>query len=111
MKRLLQHSLIITILTFAAMMQAKAQVNLDALNSSYLQNFNTLASAGTANDSTTIPSGWIFKETGTNANLTYAASTGSSNAGNTYSLGVDADRAFGGLQSGSLIPFIGARFT
>src|SRR5688572_13628066 len=108
MKTHLRHQLIITILAITAFTQADAQVNLSALNSSYSENFNTLAATGTTNDSTTIPAGWKFQETGTNANLTYAAGTGSGNAGNTYSLGLDADRAFGGLLSGSLSPFIGA---
>jgi endonuclease/exonuclease/phosphatase family metal-dependent hydrolase len=88
----------------------KAQVNLNTLNGTYSQDFNSLASAGTANDVSTLPQGWTFLETGTNANTTYAAGTGSSNAGNTYSLGVDADRSLGGLRSGSLIPVLGASF-
>ena len=51
-------------------------------------------------------------ETGSNANTTYASGTGSSTTGNTYSFGASGstDRAFGGLQSGSLIPTIGACF-
>src|SRR5262249_36532885 len=49
----------------------------------------------------------------TNANTTYTAGTGSSTTGDTYSFGATSstDRAFGGLQSGSLIPTIGACFT
>jgi len=88
----------------------RAQVSLTALGSTYAQDFNMLASSGSTNDTTTLPGGWKFTETGTNANATYAASTGSSNTGNTYSLGTDSDRAFGGLQSGSLIPTIGVKF-
>jgi len=88
----------------------RAQVSLTALGSTYAQDFNTLASGGSTNDTTTLPVGWKFLETGTNANTTYAAGTGSSNAGNTYSLGTDSDRAFGGLQSGSLISTIGVKF-
>ncbi len=85
-----------------------AQVSLTALDVSNNQNFDSLASSGTTN--TVVPQGWMFLETGTNANNTYAAGTGSSNTGNTYSLGLDSDRAFGGLQSGSLVPTIGASF-
>lgn len=88
-----------------------AQVSVSTLNSAYTQDFNTLAATGTTNDISTLPVGWLFLETGSNANTTYAASTGSSNAGNTYSLGLDTDRALGGLQSGSLIPTLGASFT
>ncbi len=76
----------------------------------YTQNFNTLAKSGSASS---LPSGWLLLETGTNANATYTAGTGSSNSGDTYSFGVDAadDRAFGTVQSGSLISTIGVAFT
>jgi hypothetical protein len=88
-----------------------AQVNLPTLNTTYHQNFNTLASSGTTNDISTLPQGWTFLESGSNGNTTYAAGTGSSNAGNTYSFGLDAtDRAFGGLLSGSVTPTMGASF-
>ncbi|NUQ81989.1 MAG: T9SS type A sorting domain-containing protein [Bacteroidetes bacterium] len=85
-------------------------VNIAAVNSAVTQDFNTLATAGTTNS--TLPTGWLFSETGTSANTTYAASDGTSNGGNTYSLGTgtDTDRAFGGLQSGSVIPVVGGAF-
>ncbi len=78
--------------------------------SPYTQDFNALVNSGT---SSTVPVGWEFSETGTNTNTTYTAGTGSSNAGDTYSFGAAGatDRAFGGLQSGSLLPTIGASFT
>lgn len=78
---------------------------------SYSQDFNTLAASGAAN--TTTPTGWLFSESGANANTTYAAGDGGSNAGNTYSFGTGAntDRAFGGLRSANLIPIVGALFT
>lgn len=102
---------ILLLLVMTSVTLTKAQVSLNALNTAYTQNFNALSATGTTNDVSTLPVGWIFIETGTNANTTYAAGTGSSNAGNTFSLGLDAnDRALGGLQSGSLIPFIGAAF-
>ena len=77
------------------------------LSSSYSQNFDTLAATGT---SSTLPDGWVFAESGNNANATYSAGTGSGNAGDTYSFGAAnaADRALGTLQSGSLIPVFGA---
>ena len=73
------------------------------------ENFNSLASSGT---SSTTPTGFGFVEAGTNANATYTAGTGSSNTGDTYSFGAasNPERALGGLQSGSLIPTIGASF-
>lgn len=76
----------------------------------YTQDFNTLASSGTAN--TAIPAGWSFSESGTNANSTYRAGTGSDNTGDTYSFGAAGigERAFGGLRSGSVVPLIGVSF-
>ncbi|HLO88904.1 MAG TPA: choice-of-anchor I family protein [Nostocaceae cyanobacterium] len=77
----------------------------------YIQDFDSLANSGTTSD--VLPAGWEFLETGTNANTTYGINNGSSNTGNTYSYGASGstDRAFGGLQSGSLVPTIGVSFT
>jgi len=73
----------------------------------YTQDFNTLASAG---GSTITPTGWLFSESGTNANASYNTGNGGGNGGDTYSFGTDAsDRAFGGLRSGSLTPTVGAK--
>jgi predicted extracellular nuclease len=85
-------------------------VSLTAIGTPYTQDFNTLATTGT---STATPVGWALSETLANANTTYAAGTGSDTAGNTYSFGLasSSERAFGGLQSGTLIPTIGASFT
>jgi uncharacterized protein len=84
--------------------------SIPALDTPLTENFDTLATTGT---SSTLPDGWELAESGTNANTTYTAGTGSSNSGDTYSFGAAAstERAFGGLQSGSLIPTIGASFT
>jgi hypothetical protein len=81
-----------------------AQFSLTTL--SYAQDFNALANAGT---SSTVPSGWIFQESGSAANTVYTAGTGSLNTGDTYSYGSTsaADRALGGLRSGSLTPQFG----
>ncbi len=89
---------------------AAGSVSLTTLGSAYVEDFNTLASSGT---SSTVPNGWDFAESGTNANALYTAGTGSSNTGDTYSFGAsdDTERAFGGLLSGSLNPTIGASFT
>ena len=85
--------------------------NVSLLGGPYTQNFDSLANAGTAN--TALPVGWFFVETGTANNTTYAADNGGLAAGNTYSYGSTSstDRAFGGLQSGSFVPTIGAGFT
>jgi hypothetical protein len=78
---------------------------------SYTQDFNTLEAVTT---SSVTPTGWLFNETGTNANTTYAASDGSGGtfSGNTYSFGTTGsnERAFGSTRSGSLVPTIGAFF-
>jgi hypothetical protein len=93
--------------------QVHAQtVSLTTLGVNYDQNFNTLASTGS---SSTLPTGWILLESGSSSanNGLYAAGTGSSNAGDTYSFGSSGstDRALGGLRSGTLLPTIGASFT
>jgi hypothetical protein len=87
-----------------------AGVSLTTIGSSYTQDFNTLANSSTSN---TVPSGWAFSEGGTNANTTYRAGTGSNLTGDTYSFGAtgNSERAFGTLQSGTLLPTIGAEFT
>ncbi|MEO8084750.1 MAG: DUF11 domain-containing protein, partial [Ardenticatenales bacterium] len=84
--------------------------SLTTVGAAVTQNFDTLANSGT---SSLTPNGWDFAESGTNANLLYTAGTGSGTAGDTYSFGAAAstERAFGGLQSGSLIPTVGAAFT
>lgn len=88
---------------------AEAGILLTDIGGTYTQNFNSLTSSGT---SSSLPDGWIFRETGSNANATYAGGTGSGTAGDTYSFGTNSsDRAFGGIQSGSLIPTIGAKYT
>jgi hypothetical protein len=85
------------------------QVTLPGLGTPYTQDFDTLASSGTSSG---VPTGWALRESGSNANATYTASTGSSPTGDTYSFGsmVSSERAFGGLQTGTLIPTIGASF-
>lgn len=91
--------------------RAAGTVTLTALDTAYSEDFNTLASTGTAN--TAVPNGWDFSESGTNANTTYRAGTGSDNTGDTYSFGASgsSERAFGGLRSGTLVPLVGAQFT
>ncbi|HZE68365.1 MAG TPA: Ig-like domain-containing protein [Pyrinomonadaceae bacterium] len=93
-----------------AVQTGSGSVSLTTLGAAYGQDFNTLALSGT---SSALPNGWYFDEAGTNANATYTAGTGSLNAGDTYSFGAtsNAERALGGLRSGSLVPILGASFT
>ena len=85
-------------------------------NVAYTQNFDSLVNSGSASatggELTGTLDGWYFAESGTASNTTYTAGTGSANGGDTYSFGATSatDRAFGGLQSGSLIPTLGGQF-
>lgn len=90
--------------------RAAGTISLTLFGVAHTQDFDTLAGSGT---SSTVPTGWDFSESGTDANTLYTAGTGSSNTGDSYSFGStgSTDRAFGGLQSGTLIPTIGASFT
>ena len=87
-------------------------VSLTTIGTAATENFNTLVSTATGTLAANTPGGWGFVETGTGANTTYTAGTGSSNAGDTYSFGAtsNTERAFGGLQSGTVVPTIGGRF-
>jgi predicted extracellular nuclease len=93
----------------AAPTSAAGSVLLTAVDAAVTQDFDTLAATGAGH--TTLPEGWWLAESGTNANGAYVAGTGSSTSGDTYSFGTGADRALGTLQSGSLVPMIGASFT
>jgi hypothetical protein len=96
--------------------QAAAQcVSLTTPGSAATQNFDTLSNtAGSTTNNLTI-TGWFLTETGGGArdNEQYAVDTGGSNTGDTYSYGAagNTERALGGLQSGTLIPVIGACYT
>jgi uncharacterized protein len=84
-------------------------ISISSGNSAYTQDFDTLANTGT---SSTLPPGWVIAETGTTANASYTAGTGSGNTGDTLSLGAagSTERALGSLQSGSNIATFGASF-
>jgi hypothetical protein len=82
-------------------------ISLTALGTAATEDFNTLASTGS---SSALPNGWYLSESGSNANSIYTAGIGSVTTGDTYSFGTSSDLAFGGLQTGSLIPTNGAKF-
>jgi|GEM_PF-2671725 len=79
--------------------------------SPYEQDFNSLVASGTGTTAD-LPTGWTFVESGSNANTTYTAGTGSSNTGDTYSFGAtdSSERAFGELSSGALVSILGVQF-
>ena len=99
------------LLSYFFVFAATAQVSLTG--GAYTQDFNTLANSGTTNVLTI--TGWQLTETGGGArdNEQYAGDNGASNSGDAYSYGSTAstERSLGGLQSGTLIPVIGANFT
>jgi len=107
------HAFLLRIVILAAlatgMTEVRAQVQINAFGTNFFQDFNTMASTGTSN---VMPIGWVFLETGTNANTDYTANNGSSLIGDTYSYGAasSTDRALGGLRSGTLVPFKGGSF-
>lgn len=99
--------------TFSALAQRETNSTLGsyavtALNTTYSQDFNTLASANNG-QGTDLPIGWTLVEYGNNANTAYTAGTGSANSGDSYSFGAasSTERAFGGLRSSNLVPSIG----
>jgi hypothetical protein len=89
--------------------QADSCVQLNS--TTYTQNFNTLPVSGASNI-LTLPTGFIFSEAGSGNNASYAASDGSSSAGDTYSFGTGAntDRAFGELTAAAVQSTVGACF-
>jgi|GEM_PF-852855 len=82
-------------------LSSSAQVSLTG--GTYVQDFNAATTSA-------LPTGWTFAESGTSANAALSSGTGSSNTGDTYLLGISGEWAFGGLQSGALIPTIGVAF-
>ncbi len=97
------------LLVLLVAVKTSAQVIITTTTTAYSQNFNTLkAASGT---SSTVPTGWAFLETGTNANTTYTTNAGASSTGETYSYGTGTttERAFGTLRSGSLVSTLGVQ--
>lgn len=84
-------------------------VTLNQLNIASVEDFDTLAAVTGSG----VPPGWEFSESGSGANSTYGAGTGSSSTGNTYSFGGSGstDRAFGTLRTSSLAATLGTVIT
>jgi hypothetical protein len=81
----------------------------------YTQDFNGLSNVAGSTTNVVAILGWDVSEAGGGSrdNEQYAVDDGGALTGDTYSYGADGstDRAFGGLQSGTLVPTIGASFT
>lgn len=88
---------------------AAAQVSVPSFASPVVQDFNSLATAGSSG---VVPPGWAFAESGNSANSTYSAGNGSSNAGETYSFGAagSSERALGTVLSGNMNLTFGGSF-
>jgi hypothetical protein len=82
---------------FGHVISPLAAITVGQFNIIYTEDFDTLA----AITSTSLPPGWAISETGTSANDSYGAGTGSSTTGNTYSFGAtgSADRALGAVRT------------
>jgi hypothetical protein len=88
-----------------------AQISINQLNTSLVENFDSMGPTGT----TYIPGWTAIRAAGTGtigATLTLIVSDGSSTAGGVYNAGTTntSDRAIGTLASGSTIPSFGARY-
>lgn len=88
-------------------------VTINAVDVPQVQDFDALATTGTANV-LALP-GWSLVETGTSARVNdlYAADNGAGTAGDTLSLGTAgaSDRALGSLRSGTIAMMYGACYT
>lgn len=106
----MQHFQTLAAAVFSAMALSPAGATVVLAVPTYTQDFDTLANGGT---SSVLPAGWALAESGANADASYAAGNGSSNAGNTYSFGAQGstERALGALGSGNLVPSFGVQFT
>lgn len=104
---------LLLLLTFLSFSLGWGQISITGTGSgnTYSENFSTLAQSGTSN--TTLPAGWAFLETLTNANTSYSGGTGSGTGADTYSFGLatSSERSFGGLRSGNLATVVGVAFT
>lgn len=86
-----------------------AAITVSQFNVTLTEDFDTLALV----TSSVLPAGWELHETGSGANTTYGAGTGSSSTGNTYSFGGSSstDRALGTLRTSSVIASVGTMLT
>ena len=96
-------------LLLAVAVSPLAAVNITQFNTPLTENFDTLATA----TGSVMPTGWTFEETGSSANTTYGAGTGSSSTGNTYSFGAtgSTDRSLGGVRTSGVASTFGTIVT
>lgn len=113
-------SLLLGASVVVGMQAGEAQGAFILTGTTYTQNFDGLGTStgsavtgGDLNNRNTNLNGWYFLETGSSANTTITAGTGSSATGDTYNFGTasGSDRALGGLLSSNLVPSWGFYFT
>ena len=93
----------------ASVVTPLAAITVNQFNVTYNEDFDTLATV----TSSSLPDGWELSETGSSANTTYGAGTGSSSTGNTYSFGgaSSTDRALGALRTSGVAATFGTVVT
>ena len=96
-------------ISFALAVSPLTAVTINQYNVTFAEDFDTLA----LTTSSVVPTGWELNETGSGANTTYGAGSGSSSTGNTYSFGgaSSTDRALGTLRTSSVISTVGTIIT
>lgn len=96
---------LVIMLAAAVAAPSATAISITQFNTAASENFDTLATT----TSSVVPAGWKFAETGSGANTTYGAGTGSSSTGNTYSFGAagSTERAFGTLRTTGVVSTIG----
>ena len=103
---------------FASLLASSVQAQFSLTSSTYTQNFDGLGTVGGSATGGNLGlfnpnlNGWYFLETGSGANTSFTAGTGSGNTGDTLSFGTagGADRSLGGLASGSVTSSFGFWF-
>src|SRR5688572_29054704 len=82
-----------------------AAVSISQFNTPLLENFDILATT----TGSVMPADWQFEESGSSANTTYGAGTGSSSTGNTYSFGAtgSTERSLGSVRTSGVASTFG----
>ena len=119
-KYIMKKSIITTFqsIFFASLLASSVHAQFSLTTSTYTQNFDGLGTAGGSATGGSLGlfnsnlNGWYFLETGSGANTTFTAGTGSGTSGDTYSVGTagGTDRSLGSLQSNAVNPSFGFWF-
>jgi hypothetical protein len=93
----------------AAIGSPLSAITIGQFNVPHTEDFDSLATITSA----TLPAGWELSESGSSANTTYGAGTGSSTTGNTYSFGASSstERALGAVRTTGVAATFGTVIT